>query len=323
MNSNSKMYDVAISFLRQDEHIAIEIWSHLNEVLSVFIYSKRQEELAGNEGLEEFRATFRDDCRLIVVLYRDGWGQTPWTRVEETAIKEKCLADGWGVLLFVTLDNQCNVPKWVPETYLRMHFAEYGMEQLIGAIKLRVQEVGGTPRHIDALARAKIEQEEAEFQTKRRNFLDSSEGGTSIRGEVTKLFNEIEQRANQIISSTSWRFKIGFDNQHLVLVADTVSMGIYFRMHYANRAGEARLIIHEIQGSVLMPGQRGFYAFGEPRILNEITIEPDVVRGLAWRWLQRGSPQFLRTSEELADYCLQAFLRLMGRSVRGDLPQWS
>ena len=63
-----------------------------NEGMKVFFYPRNQEELAGTDGLESMRKPFFDS-RVMVVLYREKWGKTPWTRVEETAIKEACFKD--------------------------------------------------------------------------------------------------------------------------------------------------------------------------------------------------------------------------------------
>ena len=76
-------YDVAISFLSRDEPLAVKLHNELREYLQVFVYSKRQEELAGTDGLESFRKTFLSDSKLVVVLYRNGWGKTRWTAIEE------------------------------------------------------------------------------------------------------------------------------------------------------------------------------------------------------------------------------------------------
>src|SRR3977135_1846030 len=99
------LYDVAVSFLSADEALAVKLDQDLSETLSVFVYSKRQEELAGTDGLESFRQTFLSQSRLIVVLYRDGWGKTRWTSVEELAIKERVFNGHWKSLLFVMLDE--------------------------------------------------------------------------------------------------------------------------------------------------------------------------------------------------------------------------
>ena len=80
-------YDVAISFLAPDEQLALDLASVLKDRLSVFVYPEQQKELAGTDGEAMFNEVFGRQSRVVVVLHRDGWGSTPWTRIEETAIR--------------------------------------------------------------------------------------------------------------------------------------------------------------------------------------------------------------------------------------------
>src|ERR1041384_970246 len=114
MPIENPQYDVAISFLSKDEAQATAIYEQLNQGLQVFFYPRNQEELAGTDGMESMRKPFLDESRVVVVLYREPWGKTPWTRVEETAIKEGCLQHGWERLLFIILDKTSALPKWLP-----------------------------------------------------------------------------------------------------------------------------------------------------------------------------------------------------------------
>ena len=95
-------FDVAISFLSADCPTAEQIADRLTP-LNVFFFPRNQEEVAGTDGMESFRDAFRNNSRIQVVLYRAAWGETPWTRVEATAIQERCLAEGWRGLFFVAL----------------------------------------------------------------------------------------------------------------------------------------------------------------------------------------------------------------------------
>jgi hypothetical protein len=51
----------------------------------------------------------------------------------------------------------------LPHTHIRFKLKDYGVDEAVGAVKLRVQEQGGTIEQPDALARAKRVQQEAEF----------------------------------------------------------------------------------------------------------------------------------------------------------------
>ncbi|HXU35302.1 MAG TPA: hypothetical protein VN937_02995 [Blastocatellia bacterium] len=118
--SREYKYDVAISFLQEDEQLAIEIADRLSDRVNVdvFIYSKRQNELVGKDGLEAFSGVFGEQSRVVVVLHREKWGRTAWTGVEETAIKNRGIEgeQGWDFLLLIRLDMSAAIPKWLPRT---------------------------------------------------------------------------------------------------------------------------------------------------------------------------------------------------------------
>src|SRR6056297_3068211 len=92
-------YDIAFSFLADDEQIAIDISERIKDKFEVFIYSKRQEDLVGTDGQDTFSEIFKDKARTVLVLYRQNWGRTNWTRVEETAIKDRWFNKGYDFLL--------------------------------------------------------------------------------------------------------------------------------------------------------------------------------------------------------------------------------
>jgi hypothetical protein len=82
-------YDVAFSFLSQDEALAIEISDLLQGRFATFVYSERQKDLAGADGEEKFSSVFLSESRIVAILFRSGWGETKWTRIEQTAIRRR------------------------------------------------------------------------------------------------------------------------------------------------------------------------------------------------------------------------------------------
>jgi hypothetical protein len=181
-------YDVAISFLSQDLLIATALCDALAQGLSVFFYPRNQEDLGGTDGMESMRKPFLSESRVAVILYRGGWGQTPWTRVEETAIKDRCLAQGWQSLFFMSLDKTAKPPVWLPHTHIRCSYEDFGLEQAVGAIKGRVQECGGVIKPLDALGRAKIAQKEAQLLALKRSLFSSAQGVEAVRREIASVF---------------------------------------------------------------------------------------------------------------------------------------
>lgn len=143
MNGKFK-YEVAFSFLQDDEQLALEIADRIRDRVSVgvFVYSERQDILVGTDGVDAFSRIFGKESRIVMVLYRKGWGQTQWTRVEENAIRTRGFNEGHEFIILVRLD-ETNPPVWLPPTRIYLSFERSGIDGLTGVIESRVQAVGG------------------------------------------------------------------------------------------------------------------------------------------------------------------------------------
>jgi hypothetical protein len=62
---NTFKFDVAFSFLAQDEGLATELSDLLQDRMSIFLYSRRQEDVAGTDGEKTFNAVFGVEARLL------------------------------------------------------------------------------------------------------------------------------------------------------------------------------------------------------------------------------------------------------------------
>jgi len=180
-------YDVAISCLSRDEGLARELRDDLSPSLRVFLYTHRQQEIAGTDGLVTFRNTFRAISRLVVVLYRAGWGDTPWTRVEAEAITDRFLKEGPAFLLFVMIESKESPPPWVPEKQIRLNLEEFGLDQAVGAIKLRVQELGGPTSRETLADRARRADERQQFWNQTQVLKRDSQGVNQVDEEGRTL----------------------------------------------------------------------------------------------------------------------------------------
>jgi len=319
MSTKNANYDVAISFISQDESLALRLYEQLKEFFQVFVYSKKQEKVAGTEGLESFREVFRSRSCLVVVLYRDGWGETRWTRVEETAIKDRCFNDGWSHLLFVTLDKKSTLPKWLPETYIRLNYEDYGFEETIGVIKARVQALGGTLKKLDALEKAKLLEQELKFRKEKERIFSSEEGVQALTQEARTLYTHIALVARNIKSETELEFKLGFDDFECVLTHHRVSLAIIWILKARNSLKNASLEIREINGRVLLPEERGkFLIRNTPEIKKEHIFQPDLTPSRGWRWRDAKNSDKLFNSKDLAEHCVSIFLNLIDKTEKGE-----
>src|ERR1039457_1716459 len=147
--------DVAISFLVEDIALAQALRDKLSEGLRVFFYPHTQEDLSGTNGLESMREPFLNS-RINVVMYRERWGNTPWTGVEAAAILDSCLKNAFRNLFFFVVHPSSILPGWLPNTHIRFNYGEFTLDQAVGAIKLRVQERGGHYEPMTPLKKAEI-----------------------------------------------------------------------------------------------------------------------------------------------------------------------
>lgn len=302
-------HDVALSFLSTDELIAIQLHDSLSAQLDVFVYSKRQEELAGTEGLATLRQAFRAEARVVVVLYRDGWGKTPWTRVEETAITDRALKEGWDWLLFVMLDSTSTPPKWLPETRIRMNLPDYGLEQIAGATKGRAQEAGSALRRDDAVERAKRHERRATAREERERYLGSEFGVKGVERELQALHAEVLRLAEEIAQSApTVGLQAGAKDDCCIITTGAASVEIFWHQQYGNTLHGSLLVAREFVGRVLLPQQQG-YAVKPPHEVAEHFYEFDVTpeRGPCWRG--QLDDKYL-TSAALADRCVTRVLEL-------------
>lgn len=262
----NESYDVAVSFLRQDEPLALEIYSSLVESLTVFVYSKKQEELAGTDGLESFREIFRHKSRMVVVLYREGWGQSPWTRIEEAAIKDRFFEEGWDWLLFVMLDDASRPPKWLPETEIRLSYTKYGPVQLLGAIKLRAQKVGAEIRTESALDRALRLEEASRVRTERDQLLMTN-GVAAAQSEFNQLGEHLKETVELIGNKlTTVRLEGNFVNGEYTLRTEHVSVNAFFRPAYP--VTNTRIVVMEFKGALIFRQEPRMYT-RKPVMLSE------------------------------------------------------
>jgi hypothetical protein len=74
--------DVAFTFLGRDEETAKDLARMLRARVSTFVYSERQKELAGTDGVAQFTEVYQKRARYVVVLYRKGYGKTSGRRLK-------------------------------------------------------------------------------------------------------------------------------------------------------------------------------------------------------------------------------------------------
>jgi TIR domain len=313
-------YDVAISFLSRDEPKAEAIYWKLSEGLQVFFFPRGQEELVGTDSLESMRKPFFDGSRVMLVLYREAWGKTPWTRVEHAAIKEACRLYGLRRLFFIVLDEETALPLWLPQYFVCFNFEDYGLEQIVGAIKARVQENGGQYLPLTPRKRAeKFKADELFRQDKSR--MDSEQGRAAIFNSVVRLFQEIDQQCEIINAQGYLQIRCGADLKIQVcgMTNGAVGLTVSWQQPYPNVLDGSSLLIRQYRGGLILPDEgAGPIDLDPTRLVGEAKYLPDLSLAREYGWRQESMIDFV-SSAALGEQCVIQLMNLANRYATGEL----
>lgn len=297
-------FDVAISFLHQDEALARTIAERLAP-LRVFVYSKSQEEVAGRDGVEAFREIFRHRCKVAMVLYRRGWGETKWTAVEEIAIRDHCLEKRFEPLMFVRLDEQGERPKWVPDSYLYLDYEAFGIDDLIGATKAKCASLGiklEAPTAADkAMRLARAERFAGETEELKRA------SPNPFREAQAAINESLRLSAEALRQGSGWDVAFGFDGRETVIRVEGITVQLLSREVYVNSCREGQFLIRLFEGTLATPEEssRGGYAIFQPSERSRRSIHLTRTLELGWCWLDGGQ---VRSSDQIAEAVIEALV---------------
>ncbi len=199
-NTNYK-YDVAFAFLEKDEPLAIQINDLIKDTLSTFLYSKKLEDLSNTKPEKTFIDVFERQSRIIVVLFSYKWGTTPWTAIEEKAIRNRASVEGFDFLLCIPLDNPPETPKYLPQTRIWSGLSKLGVKGAAIAIEELVLSLkGGSKPELKTNTKTQIKIK-PQFEVESSKFLESVSGLEIAALELKKLFLALETEKNKFQKS--------------------------------------------------------------------------------------------------------------------------
>jgi hypothetical protein len=277
----------------------------LRERFKIFLYSKKQELLAGTDGEESFSKVFGKDARIVVVLFRDTWGNTPWTRIEETAIRNRGYEEGYDFTVFIPTLPSVGMPKWVPKNRLYVGLDRWGSKGAASVIESRIQDAGGTARLESTVERAQRLKREIDAETERRKFLASYEGVVAAQGEAGHLFDELVQRATKVQQSTNWEFNVKRENAWLEIYSSFGCMAVEWSRQYANTLEGTFLDVAIWEGTPPRPGRYFISGEAPPRREHKKYTFDRNFSG-AFQWLSQSGEQY--SNRQMADSCIQSLM---------------
>jgi hypothetical protein len=274
--------------------MALQLRELLLPSYTVFVYSKAQEHLVGRDGIEACRSVFRDQATLVVLLFGAPWGDTPWTRVEEGAIQELAFEDGWEHLLFVRLRNADPTPKWVPKPHLYLDMSHFGLQELVGAIKLRLAELGTEARHVSPADRAAAQERRRQFEEETVELLRNKRG--TYEEAFDALAQALRSEAASITTQTGWRVEVGHplikaSQTAIAVAAQGQSVCITSMRRYVNSVDDTYLQVEEFDGPLTIDEiAKHFLTMKAPPSRRTQRADLRRLPELGWCWEIDGTP---------------------------------
>jgi hypothetical protein len=292
------LYDVAFSFLAPDEPLALELKDLLEDRFSTFVFSQKQESLAGTDGEETFAKVFGVEARIVVVLYRARWGQTSWTRIEDTAIRNRALDEGYDFTLWISLDGSA-LPRWVPKNRIYLDYQRYGTRAAAAVISAKIVEVGGEPQVETFPDRANRVAREKQRARDRESFLRSQAGVVAMGKEIGALFHEMTRSAEQVRDNPP-HFTVSTERQgdsQIAVICQGATVTARFR-------ADSGLVVRFYDTQMSLR-----YGNSDRRsATEEWIVNLDVLPNLTMVWRTEDEPERCFSSPEMADRLLSHLL---------------
>jgi hypothetical protein len=297
-------YDIAFSFTKEDEGAATQINDLLQDRYRTFLYSKAQEKLAGTDGEETFSAVFKEQARSVAVLLHPEWGSTPWTRIEQTAIRNRGFDEGYDFATFIVTEPGTPVPRWLPKARIWYDLQRFGLDGAAAVLAARIQERGGDAVQETLAARTARLERAQKFSGERKAFADSHEGVNASRAAHRRLVADIKA-SSDMLGSVGCRVQdVQYDNITMV-VGSGVVLTVRYEQRYVNTLDGVALTAKFYDGVPRLPN---LMVWEDPRTLESWKFTFQLVGPGRTAWVGPDGKE--HSQETLADFLLKHFLKV-------------
>jgi hypothetical protein len=301
-------YDLAFSFVKEDEGIATQLNDLVQDRYRTFLYSKAQEKLVGTDGEKTFNSVFGQESRTVAILFRKEWGQTPWTRIEETAIRNRAHDRGYDFTTFIVTEPGSRLPNWVPKTRIWYDLPRFGLPGAAALLGSRIQEHGGTAVEETIADRAARLKRAQQFNAQKEEFHRSYEGVNAANAAYKKLVADLKAQA-ELVKSIGSRIQDVYGGT-VVLVGKGVVMTVDYISRYANTLDDAYLAVGFYDGVPRLPG---VVVWDEPHTLKTWKFKFALVGQGRSGWV--GPDHKEHAPEALAEFLLKHFMDLQDQQL--------
>jgi hypothetical protein len=163
---------------------------------------------------------FAQEARMVVLVYRDGWGERGFTYIEQTAIKRRIHAHGADFLFIVIAATEPppTLPDWLPADHVYWELPTFGIDDAVDAIRQRLRRLPSVPTVETAVDLALRQQRERIARSRRDAFRRSSKASECARAELRNVFDAVDaiaKKTNGSVPRPTWH------NDNLAIVVRT------------------------------------------------------------------------------------------------------
>lgn len=282
----------------------MQINDRLQDRVRTFIYTEQQKVIAGTDGEETFNRVFGKEARIVAVLYRAGWGESRWTRIEQTAIRNRGHEHGYKFTVFIPLEEPSRVPEWLPAAQVWVDVNRFGIDAAAAVIQARIQDAGGQVHQETIEEHAQRIEREIAF-VKRRDQFQWDEGVKAAKQEVAKLTTAIESRAEAVNRVSSIRLAVVQQSASVYLVGLDRALGIHWQQRSGNHLEgaflDASLFSHRPAG----PNQ---WMFEKPKLTRSMRFRFDLLPSESGGWISEDAQKQMFSTDALAEYLTKFYL---------------
>lgn len=296
---NEYEYDVAFSFTQKDEELAIKLYKLLSIRLRCFIYTEEQKRLAGRDGEEVFNLVFSKQSRIVVIIYRNDYGKTKWTRIEEYAIRNRGFDHGYDFVLLIPLDSPVKGPDWLPKNKIWIGLERWGIESAASVIEARVQDSVGT-LIIESIADIAAKEVRLLREKKERKLRITLE---NCLIEIPKIIQLIEEQVNDIkFKAPDWRIIVKKNKQGIFnIISYDYYLTFQFYQQFTNSLTGAFLRVALIEGYLDENGYTS-HPFNDSMIKKSVKLKYDIDHIDQIGWSDEETGKNFMTSKKLVEF---------------------
>lgn len=306
-------YDIAFSLTSTDTGFVKRLVAALPDY-RCFFYLERDRELTGASALGPMRDAFRSDSKLQVIVHRDPWGRTGYTKLEHDAICDRYYGTEAAPPPFlIRMDLAYPAPSWIPETVVWCHRSKFSIKQIAEQIKAKFQIkptlhtslTGHVPADLNSSYRAvrkEVEDEIAkrvEFrkqQERRERLLKTSDGLDLALSYMEEFQEHIAKYAKQFERVDS-AFHVEFASMGpppywYVISSKNRSVRIKWERNGGPSIRDDKLIVEYCKDPATVPGKAQIVGYwhgqgNDPRLLEREYYWPKISHAEAFIWALR------------------------------------